>query len=263
MFDDPVFQWPPGRYRAMARFWENLWVRRAIAVIAPNELLAEDINKRHSVKVTIVRNPVEHSAILHNPAPWPSSFNSPRRIVYTGSVYHAQGDAFRNIVEAIDCLAGRFHLHVYTSQPKSALDEYGLIGPNVVRHSYVDGTEIAEVQRNADILFLPLAFHSTIQEVLRTSAPAKMGEYFASRRPILVHAPPDSFISQYCSRVGAAVVVDQPDSRKLADALVRIDGDADLRERICERAQLAAKEFQADRSRAIFWSLIEGLPRKF
>jgi hypothetical protein len=49
----------------------------------------------------------------------------------------------------------------------------------VVRHPHIPQSRVAAILRQADVLFLPLAFRSPIQEVIRTSAPGKMGEYLA------------------------------------------------------------------------------------
>ena len=75
------------------------------------------------------------------------------------------------------------------------------------------------IQRNADILFLPLAFNSPYPEIIKTSSPGEIGEYLAGKKPILVHAPSDSFISWYFRKYNCGCVVDDDDSEKLAAAI--------------------------------------------
>src|SRR5262249_20418677 len=108
LFDDPVYQWPPGVYRRLARFWERIWMPRAAVVIGPNETLAEDLMERNpAIQPAIVRNPVSAEAFIDAPQAARQADTGPRRIVYTGTVYHAQADAFRNVVKVLERLDGR------------------------------------------------------------------------------------------------------------------------------------------------------------
>ena len=259
LFDDPVYQWPPGMYRNLARRWERLWFPRVAALIAPNEVLADDVNGRHPHPrhITLIRNPVEMDAAPGGDRGKDESAHpgEPKRLVYTGSVYHAQADAFRNLVAAMDRLQGRYRLHVYTSQSEQALADQGVAGPHVTLHEHVALEEALRAQRRADVLFLPLAFRSSIQEVVRSSAPAKMGEYLASGRPILVHAPEDSFVSTFFRERGCGAVATRLEPDDLAAALDTLE-DEETRAAVVCSAREAAREFDCERSRERFWALV-------
>jgi len=254
LFDDPVYQWPSGPLRTFARLWEPIWSRVAAAVIVPNEALAEEYRRRRARAPIVVRNPVPPQAFSPPNAGWPPS-PGPYTIAYTGSVYHAQADAFLNLLAALRQVEG-WSLHIYTSQNEADLGALGISGPNVVRHDHVDQSESYLVQRSADILFLPLAFHSTIQETLRTSAPMKMGEYLASGRPILVHAPSDTFVAQHLAQAEAAIVVTHCDSGALAAALRDVPSNSPLRQRVCANAARLAQDYGVARAREVFWQAI-------
>ena len=243
LFDDPVYQWEGGAYRSLARLSERLWSRGAAALIAPNEVLARDLKKRlPRHKIYIVRNPVDSTIVRaavdvdQLPAERSSNDASLRRLVYTGSVYSAQASSFRNLVAALDKLQGRFVIDVYTGQHDSDLVSKDLASPHVVVHPQISHATAIALQKTADVLFLPLAFDSPIPEVIRSSAPAKLGEYLASERPILVHAPAGSFVTELIRDGEAGVVVDTPDPQRLAEALLRIAGDEALRRRIVANA---------------------------
>ncbi len=151
-------------------------------------------------------------------------------------------------------------LHLYTASEPALLSEHGLSGP-IVFHPHAPAPAMPRIQQRAHILFLPLAFDSPYPEVVRTSAPAKMAEYLAAARPILVHAPPDAYISNYFRRHGCGVVVDERDPVAVAQALERILGDAELRGRISAAAwERARTDFHPDRARAAFADLV-GLDR--
>jgi glycosyltransferase involved in cell wall biosynthesis len=261
LFDDPIYQWPEGPHRAFARHLEPLWSQMAASTIVPNEVLAAEFKKRSGRDAFIVRNPLDGDEVFQGLASTSSvaAMRTPVRLAYTGSVYHAQGDAFANLTAAMALTPGRYRLDVYTSQSQSALVENGLSGPDLVRHDHVGDREVAQVQHNADILFLPLAFRSTIQEVLMSSSPGKLAEYLSSGRPILVHAPAGSFVSEFFRRTGAGYVVDRPSIQELAQGLNNLATDPELCARLTGAARTAAHDFSCRTSRERFWQLIDGV----
>jgi glycosyltransferase involved in cell wall biosynthesis len=254
LFDDPIYQWVPGPLRTFARRWEPIWSRIVTSVIVPNEAMQEEFAARRHRKSILVRNPVPLGAFATVEQAWPTN-PAQFRIVYTGSVYHAQADAFLNLLRALDMLDG-WSLHIYTSQSEAELTAYGIHGPKVCRHDHVDQAESYATQQSADVLFLPLAFRSTIQDVLRTSAPMKMGEYLASGRPILVHAPADTFVANHIGTNRAGIVVDSADSNRLAEALRLIRTHPDKRREVCKNALCLAQIYTVERAREAFWNAV-------
>lgn len=263
LFDDPVFQWLDGPYRLLARFWERVWGPLSDVVLAPNEVMRDDFASRvPRANVVLVRNPASDAAFARLAPPDNEGPSAPRSIVYTGSVYHAQGDAFRNLIRALDALSGRYRLDVYSSQSEADFATHGVQGPHVFRHDHVADTHVHRVQRDAAVLFLPLAFDSGIPEVIRSSAPAKMAEYLASGRPILVHAPKDSFVASFFRQEECGVVVDEPDPARLAEALIKMADDALLRATIAQNAARVAPMFRADAARKAFSAAVEAAVRR-
>lgn len=264
LFDDPVYQWEAETYRRAARFSESVWARGVEAIIVPNEVLAADIEQRlPRARVHVVRNPVDpiafaslgsRSTSLKAPAT-----DAPWRLLYLGSVYSAQADAFRNLAAALDFQQGRFVLDLYTAQFASDLVSRELASPYIFPHPHVSHATAVELQRRADALFLPLAFGSPIPEVIRSSAPAKLGEYLAAGRPILAHAPAGSFVTELIRKAGAGLVVDTPDPRRLAEALTTLRDDAALRTRVVLNAGRLAKEFDVEHARSAFSSILSSL----
>jgi glycosyltransferase involved in cell wall biosynthesis len=182
-------------------------------------------------------------------------------IVYTGAVYEAHFGAFRNLMAAAGKLDHlRVLVHLYTNQPEETLQRENVRGP-IVLHRQQAMSEMPRVQMEADILFLPLAFDSPYPDLVRTSATTKLGEYLASGRPILCHAPRDSFISWYFRKYECGVVVDEDDPARLAKGIELILSDAALCQRMIANAQQRARiDFDIARSRAAFFQLL-GLNR--
>lgn len=263
--------------RFFARRFEPWVLRGAAGVIAPNEFLRDHLRGRYGVEATVIHNPCDLSEYERpaaddeapdedDEAPAGAGETAAKddadgggerelEIVYTGAVYDAHFDAFRNLVAAIG--PTRVKLHLYSASPVDWGRE-GIDGPSVVHHGHCKVSEVARIQRRADILYLPLAFRSPYPVLIRTSAPGKLGEYLAARRPVLVHAPPDSFVSWYFREHGCGVVVDREDPQELARAVERLAGDAALRREISERAwERAQADFSIAASRAAFAKLLK------
>jgi glycosyltransferase involved in cell wall biosynthesis len=264
LFDDPVYQWEAATYRRAARFLEHIWSRGAEAIIVPNEVLAADIQQRlPRARIHVVSNPVDPISF--------SSFDSPRmsleapaadapwHLLYLGSVYAAQADAFRNLGAALNLQRGRFVLDLYTAQFSSDLVTMELANTYFFPHPHVSHTTAVGLQQSADVLFLPLAFDSPIPEVIRSSAPAKLGEYLAAGRPILVHAPAGSFVTELIRKAEAGLVVDTPDPGQLAEALTTLASDAALRTRVVLNASRLAMKFDVEHARHAFSSILSSL----
>ena len=241
--------------RAFAQRMEAKVLRGANGVIVLNEFLRDEFKRAYGVEPSIIYNPCDLRT--YEAAPPFKDHSGEQRIVYTGAVYAAHYDAFRNLIAAIEQL-GRpdVRLHLYTAQSPKELNEIGISGP-VVFHEHVTAAEVPALQKQADLLFLPLAFDSPYPEIIRTSAPFKMGEYLAAQRPVLVHAPADSFLAWYFRENQCGMVVDENDPGKLAEGIERLLREESYRNELCERAgERARADFNDERSRARFAELV-------
>lgn len=256
LFDDPVYQWPPGTWRRFAAAQERRWGRQAAAVISPNEFMAEEFQRRRRRGAFIVRNPVADTALDHGNAPPPRDPASPLRIVYTGTLYHAQADAFINLLQALEALNGAAVLEVYTYQSVAEIATHGVAGPHLRVMPFVDQAGAYAVQRSADVLFLPLAFHSSIPEVISRSAPGKTGEYLAAGRPLLVHAPEASFVARHIRDHDAGLVVGRPEPAQLEAALRQMITGAPAVAVTVANALRLAEQYRSSVQRDAFWSVM-------
>jgi glycosyltransferase involved in cell wall biosynthesis len=250
-------EWQDPAAAFWARRFEPRLMKSAAAVIAPNETLRDDLRERYGVEAAVIHNSFDISPYEVNEEQPSSARDGEIKIVYTGDIYEAHYDAFRNLVAAIESLGQpEVKLHLYTDRPEKDLDALGIRGP-VVRHPHHAMWEMPGIQMEADLLFLPLAFDSPYPELVRTSATTKLGEYLAARRPVLVHAPPDSFVSWYFRRHNCGMVVDRSDPLRLAEGIRRVLGDAELRGLLSANAwERAHADFDIERSRAAFAQLI-------
>jgi glycosyltransferase involved in cell wall biosynthesis len=143
-------------------------------------------------------------------------------------------------------------IQVFTAQSAQILAAAGITAP-VEIHEHRSADEIRALQRNADVLFLPLAFSSPYPRLIRSSSPAKLGEYLASGRPVLVHAPRDTFVAEYFREHRCGVVVDEPDPVVLAAAVRQLLEDDELRANVTNAAWARANaDYDLDTARASF-----------
>jgi glycosyltransferase involved in cell wall biosynthesis len=240
---------------------EPMLLKRAASVIAPNEFLRDDVRRRHQVDAIVIHNPCD-LAEYDGPAAAASldltiARDDERRIVYTGAIGPLHYDAFRTLLTAIAALDRRnIRLHVYSAQPPALLERQGIRGP-VVFHPPQPLSAMPAIQQRADVLFLPLVLHSNRPELLRTAAPGKIGEYLAACRPILVHAPPDSFLATYFRDHQCGIVVDRSDPAELAVAIDSLLSDPALRARLRARAwERAQADFNLGDARQAFARVI-------
>jgi glycosyltransferase involved in cell wall biosynthesis len=118
---------------------------------------------------------------------------------------------------------------------------------------------VPAIQKQADVLFLPLAFESPYPAIIKTSAPFKMGEYLSSRRPVVVHAPPDSFVAWYFRRHKCGVVVDRASPEPLAENIEVVLRDEELQRRLAASAwERARVDFGMNVARGKFMRLLAG-----
>ena len=257
VFDHFARQWSSCIERLFAQLLEPALLNGAAGIIVPNEFLRDEFRRRYGVESTVIHNPGDIAAYETLPDDAPDDSSDAVRIVYTGAVYDAHYDAFVNLMTAIQLLERTdVELHLYTAQSPADLEQRGIRGP-VVFHEHQPASTVPSIQSQADLLFLPLAFQSPYPEIIRTSAPGKMGEYLAAQRPILVHAPSESFVAWYFRRYGCGLVVDRSDPLELAQAIERILTDADTRRQLSARAwERARSDFSLSAAQSAFAELM-------
>ncbi len=244
------------RGRRIGRLIERYVARRAELIFAMSEPHREHIERRlRSYGVT-------GTPVVELPHPWePDSESSPAEtlagspsIVFTGAIYEAQADSIRRLIAALDLpvLADLdAHLHLLSPFDAQLVSRFGIEPGARVSLKAATRAAARAVQRAADILFMPIAFDAN-PHVRATASPSKMPEYLAAGRPILVHAPPDSYIARYAEEHGFAEVVTVPDERVLAEAVRRLASDEAHRLELVDRAASTLRRHDVDRVASLF-----------
>ncbi|MDD1720247.1 MAG: hypothetical protein LUQ25_09325 [Methanoregulaceae archaeon] len=259
VFDDYRLQWLNPVYAKHVGIVGPDIMRNATNVIVPNEFLKKRYDREFGIRTRIVRNPVDLTGYRMIPSGTAKVAGSRICILYTGAIYEAQQDALNRLVRAIGKMQNvRITLRIYSENRWSPDPAYQDI---VESHDAVPLCRMPEIQGKADILFLPLAFHSDFSDdLINTSSPGKIGEYLAAGRPVLVHAPENSFVSWYFKTHSCGEVVDSESEERLIGGLSRIIHDQDYRNLIAENAKnRALLDFNLEYVRTDFMSLFNPL----
>ena len=228
--------------KLLAKIFEKRLLYSAVQIFVMSKSLQKHFFQKWGVRSEIIPHPVDiknysYSQHIKN--------NDEFRIVYTGMIYDAHLDSILNLVKVVNSLDHRIKFLVYTPRPHRVLSEMGISGPNVQICGFVRKSEVANIQKSADILFLPLAFNSPYPGLIRTASPSKLPEYLASGVPILVHAPRESYIAQYFKKNKCGLVVDKNDLGELKNAIDRLIYNVDLRNYFIQNAKKALEHHDA------------------
>lgn len=253
MFDDFKLQFTNSKDKRWSAYFEKRVVLAAKTIIVPNTFLGKRYVDRYSIEPVIISNPLPTVKVKPR-----NHFrqSTKGKIVYSGAIYEAQRDAIANLAAASTAYPpGEVELHLYTRH----FHRYNHWSfPNVFFHEAVTPDEIFQIQKSADILFLPLAFASPYPDLILTSCPGKTAEYLASGIPILAHVPSGSYVEWLLQKNGAGLVVTDPQGKGLKEAIDSLMSDRGLRDRLVKNAvRLAQEEFDLETSRQKFWRTLE------
>lgn len=206
-------------HRLLARFVEPRLLKDAALVILTNEETDRHLRNRYRAAY--------RSQVIHNSA-FPEDFERfrtpydpapPFTVLFTGNIYWAQEKAVLNIVHAMDSLRDLpVRLDLYIPVAPRTIQQAVAVRPNV-RLTSAPQSEIPRIQCGATLLFLPFSWGTTAPDIIATASPGKYTDYLASGRPMLVHAPDDSYISRCAKKNGTGIVVSQDSVSALAGAI--------------------------------------------
>jgi glycosyltransferase involved in cell wall biosynthesis len=212
----------PFFHKFVARLFEKRLFSRASVIVVTNDGTLRFYRSRYknAIRFEVIHNSVFPSAYESKR----TDFNptKPYKIVYTGIVYWPQERSLVNLCRTMDELR-EFPVSLELYVPKATLSlKRNLEKRSNIRLISAPQSEMPSVQCNATVLFLPLSWQTRAPDIVATATPGKLTDYLASGRPILIHAPPYSYISQYARENSFGLVVDVEDTQKLKDALLRL-----------------------------------------
>jgi len=166
------------------------------------------------------------------------------KIVYTGSVYEAQEDAVLKFLEATK--AGNAEVVFATPTKKGYLEDHLRASLNDVNVGFLPKKKCIELQRSADVLFLPLSSNSPYPEEVEIAFPCKLLEYLAAGKPILAVVPKGSFVEEFIKQYQVGIAVTELSIEKIAEAIEELKDD-EKREMYIRNARKTVLLFDAEK----------------
>ncbi len=191
---------------ALSRAFEHKVLQRADSRFAITEFAVEHLEGKHGVKVELLPHTTDTAELPEGLRPLPG--NGPPVVHFAGNIHsRMNGDAVLRLARAAAIARTSPKLDMCTP---SLPDELRKLG---ISSRYVDQASLAVAQARSTVLFLPLAFEGPQPLMIRHNFPTKAMDYLRSGRPILVHAPADSYLTWLARKEGFALVVDRPERR--------------------------------------------------
>jgi glycosyltransferase involved in cell wall biosynthesis len=218
----------------LAREFEAKVIAHATHCIAITEFAAAHQAEKHGRPFHTIPHTLD---IANVPEGISKTNNQKKRIHFAGGIYPRMNeDSVLRFMEACKLLPFEFEFEFCSPDVPKSLKDYN------IEWKYLSKEKLLEAQSTCDLLFLPQAFESSTASMIRHNFPTKTMEYLCSGRPILVHSPADSYLSDLCANMGFGMLVDQPDVKQLAQAIEDLLSDYDLQESYVNKAIALAKE---------------------
>lgn len=216
LYKDNHLEWPN---KFLARFFEPLIIWRSRKIIVTNEATAEHFSKKYHCrnKITVIHNVTGTDQIPSLPA----SRKAPKRkIVFAGHIYWPQQQSLMNLIQIAKPLGEHnISLTLYALSPPKEVSDACANNANITL-TQTTSQELIHHLREADLLFLPFAWDSLCPEIVNSASPAKLSEYLSVCRPILVHAPSTTYVSQLIRNNQCGIVVDINDPQALLNNIL-------------------------------------------
>jgi hypothetical protein len=167
---------------------------RAIARFAASKEMAKAYEVEFGGNWQVLCNGVESGALTSHSVRPP---NSQFRIGFFGNVYSIQVDPLYLL--CVVCEELRIEVIVYGEIDPELRSRFKGFRCLTV-HERLPQSEVQEHAQSCHALYLPYSFRAVDEQIIKTSFPTKVADYVVTGRPVLVHAPLDSTIVQFCKR---------------------------------------------------------------
>jgi len=238
-------------------YFHNTWIENRKGFFSPFRRRVQRWIFRHAAHVFVMSDGLKElfarnypdcsfSSLVHtfcDPIPAyapPPSFRTPCRLAIQGSIGDACLEATVRIYKAV-CSREDLLLTYITRTTENRLREHGIWGANT-RCDNVAPEDVVKRLAEEDILLLPHGFTGSFApEEYQTIFPTRTIECLLSRRPIILHAPADCFLTRFFREHQCGEIVDEPNGQKVLDCV-----DA-LRANPARCAELVRNALQAAR----------------
>ncbi len=233
------------------KFWESIErqiFEAASKILVMNENYKDHYSKNGINNVTILPPSIDLSESNYDTISLKTRF--PRknlRIVFTGSIRPPQENAVLAFLKTIKTISGIEVLFAAPSKREYLKDDF--VG-------FLSKEKCIELQKSADVLFLPLSSNYPIPEELTCAFPCKLLEYLAAGKPILAVVTKGSFVESFIKKYEVGIVVTELSIEKITEAIEKFK-DKEERKRYGRNALKTVSLFDAKKQSKRLFSILE------
>jgi len=250
------FPFPGG---ILSKIFESKIFKNAETIIVTNEGTKQFYIKRYGKnvgqKIVVIHNatfpvPCSASEIEYEPKP-------PYKILFTGRIYWPQIGAIKNLIQAIKEMNDLdIKLDIYCPNPRQYLEKIGIEECGKIKISVAPPQEMPRIQARADILFLPLSWNTKSDNIINTATPGKLTDYLVAGKPMLIHAPSNTYLVKYAKKNNFAMIIDKNDVEELKKGIKTLLENPNFARQLIKNARKTFfKNHDANKNAEIFKSL--------
>lgn len=207
--------------KLLAEVFEKQMITKTQNFLVISEGLRDFYEQKYSIKPTVLPHSIDLSVLNQNPIVEKKIGFLPKviRIVYSGAVYDNQYDAMVSFVRAIKNSDLNIEFVITSKSARKYFEKIGIADEKIEVIFFENVGDVYTFQNQADILYLPLAFESSAPIEVKTAIPTKILEYVASMRPILVHCPAESSLSEFCKKNKIGYVCNTKEQKEILHSI--------------------------------------------
>lgn len=194
------------------RFNLRKWVRKSVKISDVNYAIShiqkEEYEKAFNKPFKVLTKGLDFDEVPK----FKTEYNNPLQLVFTGNIGVNRWKSLSIIADALKEINAdviKAQMKIYTATPITEKMEQALNIENSSKiMGFVDSSEIAGIQSNADMLIHVEAMDLKNKLLVRQSFSTKIVDYFKSARPILAVGPKDVASIDHLIRNDCAIVAD-------------------------------------------------------
>ncbi len=234
-------------------------------LLSISHAMSEEYEKKYNKKFIPFHNPID---IKHWLPHKKSEFDINKdyvKLLYSGRIGIGIKESLFEVARAINNMDTGIDIKLHIQTPtknkvvKNKLKKFKCVIINPI----VDYSELPEIYSQADILLIANDFNKKSSDFLRLSMPTKISEYMVSGTPVLVYAPKELALSEFCIKNKCGHCVVNQNKEDIINAFLLIINNKEYRETLSRNAvQLAKDLFDAEKVRNEFQQLLIKLLKK-
>lgn len=251
----PQFIWNRVIDRELRQLFQNASVLMSIS-----DAMSEEYFKRYGKNFMAFHNPID---LEHFRINFPTHKRSIEkfRVLYIGRLGTANENSLMTFAEFIshNRIIGKRQVEfvVFTTDVDNTFAIKMSALPGVSINSAIPYRDVPALLKSYDLLLLPLDFSNSGKRFARLSMPTKASEYMISGTPLLVFAPEETAISQFCCKHNCGHCVTKNDESELMTALTRLIINREYRESLSQAAITTARDkFDSEQVRHRFQTVL-------